>query len=323
MRRIIILGVVVFLVAALWSGAWLWAAGQIGAYEKQLEAADGVNAPRLACGSFTVTGFPFGFDLTCAPATIVLEDTTVTVAGLKASAEVYNPFFVLASAKSPATVADAFTGSQSRLDFAGADASIRLTGWRIARASVVVEAPVWNDTVLEDRLIGKADHVEAHLIDVPDKHDEKAGLATADTYVEIDNAAAPGFGIVAGKGTLDGEITNLPDDLRTYVYPDTLRAWQAAGGQFLLRGLNGDDGARNFAATGNLGLDAQGHAQGQIKVKSTGVVEALGPMLPDQIRGLVTGAPAADGSYSQTLNIAGGMIFVGLLPTGVLLPTAY
>src|SRR3954449_11168577 len=101
MKRIIILGLVVAVVAALWSGAWLWGAGQITSFEKRLEAADGSTNPKVTCGTFTVGGYPFGFDITCVDLTVAYEDTTVSAAGLKASAEVYNPFFVKLSAKSP------------------------------------------------------------------------------------------------------------------------------------------------------------------------------------------------------------------------------
>jgi hypothetical protein len=239
MKRIIILGLVVALVAALWSAAWLWGAGQIGDFEKQLEAANGNSSPKLACGSFTIGGYPFGFDITCATLTVTFEDTTVTASGVKASAEVYNPFFVKLSAKSPVAIADDFTGSQSRVDFTGAEASARLDGWRIARVSVVANDLVWNDTVLGDRLIGMAGHVEAHLIDVPDKHDAKAGLATLDEYGLVDKLNAPGFGIAAGKATLEGEIGNLSDDVRTYGQLDFLMRWQRSDGMIMLRGLKG------------------------------------------------------------------------------------
>jgi hypothetical protein len=320
MRRIIILGAVVLLVAVLWSGAWLVGASAINGYEKTLEAADGVKTPKLACGSFGVAGYPFGFDLTCTKATVTYQDMTVTLSGLKASAEVYNPFFVEMFAQSPVAVADAFTGSQSRVDFRTAQASVRLDGWRIARVSAVVEAPVWNDTVLEDRLLAKADHVEAHLIDVPDQHDAKAGLAALGEYAEADNVSAPGFTIVAGKATFEGLVTNISDDVRTYGDADVLQRWQQAGGMFTLRGFTGVDGDRNFKATGNLSLDSGGRVQGQIKLNSKGVVEAVGPMIPDLYRGIIVGAQAPDGSYSQTVNIAAGTMFVGLVPAGYLAP---
>lgn len=320
MRRIIILGAVVVLVAALWSGAWVWAAGQISDYRQQLAAADGTTMANVKCSTFNVGGFPFGFDVTCANATVTYQDLTVTAAGIKASAEVYNPFFVLAFAEGPVGISDAFTGSQSRVDFASANASIRLDGWRIARVSVVVDKPVWNDTVLEDRLIAKADHVEAHLIDEPQKHDPKAGLAALAEYATARNVNAPGLTIASGQLTFEGEAVNLSDDVRTYGAPDFLKRWQEAGGMLTVRKLQATDGDRFLKATGNLSLDSQGRLQGQVKVNSKGVVETLGPMIPDAYRGLIVGSPGADGSYSETINIAAGALFIGLVPAGFIPP---
>ena len=82
----------------------------------------------------------------------------------------------------------------------------------------------------------------------------------------------------------------------------------------------GDDGDTRFEATGNASLDAQGRVNGQLKLSSKGVVERLGTTIPEQYKGLIVGAPAADGSYSQTVNIASGIMFVGLVPAGMLPP---
>ncbi len=121
-----------------------------------------------------------------------MGDQMVTAAGIKASAEVYNPTHVLVFGKSPVTIEDAFTGSKSRVDFDSLEGSARLSGWRIGRVSLIVEKPVWNDIVLDDRLLAKADHAEAHLLDLPELYDGKAGLAALGQYVEIDNLVAPG-----------------------------------------------------------------------------------------------------------------------------------
>ncbi|HEX4298007.1 MAG TPA: DUF2125 domain-containing protein [Devosia sp.] len=322
MTRLIILTIVIVLVVAGWTGAWFWGAGQISAYEKTLEAADGVTTPKLSCKSFGVGGWPFGFDLTCTGATVTLADTTVTASGLKATALVYDPTHVLVFAQSPVGIADAFTGSQSRVDFKSAEASARLDGWRIGRISVVVEAPVWNDTVLDDQLIARADHLEAHLVDVPEDHDAKAGLASVAEYAEVDHLSAPGFQVNSGESTFEGRVTDLPDDVRTYGDPALLKRWQAAGGKFLLAGFKGDDGDSNFSATGTLGLDTQGRVEGQLKLNSKGVVERLGDLIPAQLKPVIVGGQAADGSYSQTVNIAGGVVFTGLVPTAAI-PSLY
>ena len=320
MKRIIALALVVVLVIAAWTGAWFWGAGFVTAQVKSLESADGTSSPKVTCGSFNVGGYPFGFDVTCANATVTYGDLSVTATGIKASAEVYNPTHVLVFAQSPVNVADAFTGSQSRVDFDALEGSARLTGWRIGRVSLIVEKPVWNDTVLDDRLIAKADHLEAHLIDLPELHDAKAGTAGLGEYAQIDNLNAPGLEIQSGKMTFEGDVDKLPDDIRTWGAADLVKRWQAAGGMFTLKGLKGEDGDSHFEATGNASLDAQGRVNGQVKLNSKGVVERLGTTIPEQYKGLIVGAPAADGSYSQTVNIASGIMFVGLVPAGMLPP---
>lgn len=320
MNRFVILGLVVLALVGLWTGAWFWAAGAATSYVQSLETADGVSTPRLSCDQFAITGFPFGFDATCTGATIVSLDTTVTVAGLKASVLVYNPFHVLAFAQSPVTMDDAVTGSRSRLDFADAEVSARLSGWRIGRVSLVVNAPVWNDTILEDRLIADADRFELHLVDDPDRHDAKAGLASLAEYVTVEGLSAPLQKIVNAKATLQGEISNLPDDVRVYGDPDLIRRWQAAGGRFNLVSIDAADGTDFYRSSGTLGLDSQGRVEGQVKITSRGVVERLDPMIPANAKGLLLGGQAADGSYSQTINFAAGVVLSGLVPVGFIPP---
>ena len=320
MKKLIALAVVVCLVALGYSAAWLWAAGQASAYVKTLETADGVQVPRLVCGSFSIGGFPFGFDATCTDASVQSGDISVALSGLKASVEVYRPTHVLIFAQGPVAVADAFTGSQSRVDFASAEASARLDGWRIGRVSAVVEAPVWTDTVLGDRLLAQADRFEARLPELPDRHDGAAGLASLAIYSKTSGLGVPGLGFAGGEATLDAELANLGDDVRAYGDPDLLRRWQAAGARLTLNGLKGDAADFAFDASGSLGLDSAGRAEGQVQLHSQGVVERLGPLLPADVRGMVVGTPAADGSYSQTLTLAAGVVFSGLVPVGVVPP---
>lgn len=320
MKKIIALGVVVFLLAGIYSAAWFWAAGQATDYVKTLETADGETMPRLVCARFSIGGFPFGFDATCDDATIVSGDLTATAKRVQASAEVYRPTHVLVFATAPIGLADAFTGSSSRVDFISAQASIRLDGWRIGRASLVVEAPVVNDTVLEDRLLARASKMEAHLVDVPGRHDAQQGLATLAQYVSVDGLDAPGLGVANGQSTFEAQISNLPDDVRSYGDADLLRRWQAAGGKYEISAFKGGDALSAFDASGTLGLDSGGRLEGQVKLHSNNVVERLGPMIPAQYKDWIVGTAAEDGSYSQLLNLRAGVVFSGVVPTGLIPP---
>lgn len=320
MKKIVALGVVVFTLVGLYGAAWFWAAGQASAIVRDLGAGDGYAQPRITCGDFAVSGFPFGFDLTCTNASVESNDVTISFERLQAAVAVYRPTHVLLFANSPAHITDSFTGSRSRVDFTSAQASVRLDGWRIGRVSLVVDSPAWVDTVFEDRPVAEAARIEAHLLDIPERHVAETGIASLAHYTEVTGLKAPAFGISEGRVTLESEITNLPDDVRTYGDAGLLQRWQAAGGRLILNSWRGDDPAGKFDITGTLGLDSAGRPEGQLKLSSTGVVEEIEPLLPPDYRAWIVGQPAADGSYSQTLNIAAGVVMSGLVPLGMLPP---
>lgn len=331
MNRFVWLGVAVLAVAGAWTAGWFYAAGEVRQAVAGLGAGQGEAAPTLTCARIEVSGFPFRFDVTCSEATIVDGDVTVGIAGLKGSLLVYNPTHALVSAKAPVTIADAFTGSQSRVDFSGAEASIRLQsadlwaglrgeGWRIARASLVADDLRWTDTLTGEALIASAGHLEAHLLDIPEQHEPEKGLSALASYARLDAVEAPGFQIAGGEVTLGAELNGLPDDLRAFATPDALQRWRDAGGQLKLLGLKGTAGEEFVDATGTLRLDSAARVEGQVQITSKGLVERTGTLVPEDWKGLILGAQAPDGSYSQALNMRGGFIFAGLMPVGQLAP---
>lgn len=331
MNRFVWLGLVVLVVVGAWTAGWFYIAGEARNAVAGLAAGDGEAAPKLTCASLEMTGFPFRFDLTCMGATIVDGDVNVAIAGLKGSVLAYNPTHALLSAQGPVTIADAFTGGQSRVDFSGAEASIRLqsadlwaglqgAGWRIARASLVADELRWTDTLTGESLIGSASRLEAHLLDIPEQHEPEKGLAALAAYARLDEVQAPGFQIAGGEASLEAELSGLPDDLRALGTPDVLQRWRDAGGQLKLVGLQGTAGEEFVRSTGTLGLDSSARVEGRIELASKGLIERTGTLVPEDWKGLVLGAPAADGSYSQTLSLRGGFVFAGLMPVGQLAP---
>ena len=329
MNRFVWLGLVVLLLAGLWSAGWFYAAGETRNAVAALGAAD--RDPRLACGTLDITGFPFRFDLACTGASIVGGAVTTTVAGLKASVLVYNPTHAVISAQSPITVADAFTGSQRRIDFESAEGSVRVEtgdllkglggeGWRLARASLVADGVSLTDTLTVETLLLSASHLEAHLLDMPERHEPETGLAALAAYARMDDVQAPALAITGGEASLEAELSGLPDDLRQFATPDALVRWRDAGGQLKLVSLDGTAGEEFLRSSGTLALDSAARVEGQIQLASKGLVERSGTLIPEDWKGIVLGQQAADGSYSQTLNLRGGFIFAGLLPVGQLEP---
>lgn len=321
LRKFLWLAIAVVVVVALWTFGWFWAAGELRQQVQLLADGDGEAKPKITCGSFTVTGFPFRLDAECRDGQVIDGDLTVTATALRASLLVYNPTHVIFSAHAPIAYADAFTGSQRRLDFSGLEGSARLTsgdllkglsgeGWRIARVSVVADDVAWVDTVASDIVEARAAHIEAHLIDMPEQHDATAGTAGLAAYVNAKTLDLPALQVTGGELSLDAEATKLPDDLRALTSADAIRRWQAAGGTLKLVKLAGSQPQpdERFEITGDATLTPAGLVQGQVNYTTKGVLDRLAAFVPPLQLVALKGAPAVDGSFSNALSIDNGVI---------------
>lgn len=331
MGKFIIFIIAVLLVVGLWIGGWFYGAGEIRGSIVALADADGETEPKVTCGDLNVSGFPFRFDVECRDATVVSADTTVTLAGLRTSVLVYNPTFARFSALSPLTMADAFSGGQSRVAFASAEGSARLhtddlmqglsgAGWRIGRISLIADDVAWVDTVVGETQLLTSAHVEAHVVDMPEQHDAEAGTAALRVNAVLADVTAPVWQIAQGEGLLEAEVLNLPDDLRVLASADALQSWRQDGGQLKLVTLKGTAGEEFVETVGTLALDSGARLDGQIALKHRGLVERFGNLIPEDWKGIVLGGQEADGSYSQTITIKAGIVFSGLLPVSVIPP---
>lgn len=319
-KRIIILGSFVLAVLALWSLAWFVLAGLVKQQITAQAQADGTTAPQISCGTLTVGGFPFRFDVDCDQARLVSGDSIIALRGLRASVRIYAPTHVLASALGPLQLTDTFTGSRNQLSWSGLEASLRLADWRIARASVSARDIIWSDNLVGESLIAQAPLAELHLFDIPEQHDAARRTAALAGYVLASDLAYPGLTLSDTNAELQVELSGLPDDVRNWGEPDLLPKLQAADGQLRLVAIRGTDASATLDASGALMLDPQGQLDGQISISSTGVAERIGPLLEEPWRTLVLGTPAADGSYANQLNFRAGGVFSGLVPIAAIGP---
>jgi len=320
MKRIIALGAVVVLVLALWGGAWLFFAGEIRRNVEALAQADGVSTPRLTCGNLSVGGFPFRFDVVCSDLAVLSGDLTAAMPVLQVSALVYRPTHVLAFPQGPLEISDAFTGSRSRVAWSEMEASGRLEGWRIGRISLTGKDVALTDALFGDALIASAASLEAHLLDIPERHEPQKGLAALAAYATAGGVQAPGFAVNAGETSLEAEVIGLPDDVRVLGEPDAVRRWQQAGGKVQVTSFKGSDAERFFSSDGTLGLDDQARLEGRLRLTSKGLVEFFSAQIPEPMRPLVLGPQGADGSYAQTLDLRAGVLLAGVVPLAMLPP---
>ncbi|WP_196260656.1 DUF2125 domain-containing protein [Pelagibacterium limicola] len=311
MKRFVVLILAVLALVALWAGGWHYVAAQITDEAERLASADGVTQPRIACGNFAVSGFPFHFSPICKNAEIAANDLTLSVTELSATALFYRPTHLQIFATSPARLTDAFTGSAHELRWDSLRASLRLDGDRLARLSMVGNSLVHVDALFGSTILGTADHAELHLVDA-DAGPETAGTAL-DIFARVEGAEHEGFEIEHGEVRLDARIIGLPP-LDLLNHPDALRLWQMADGTLTLRGLEARAEGVELTATGEASLDATGRLNGALALASRGIVERVDGLSDDPVAALFIGTPDAEGTYSQTLSVRGGTVFVGILP---------
>lgn len=319
LRKFAWLLIAVIVVVGAWSAGWLWAAGELRNQVQLLAEADGETTPKFACEGLNVSGFPFRFDLDCENATLLDRDLTVTFPGLRASAIAYNPTHVIFSAKGPFAYADAFSGSQRRLDFTRLDGSVRLIsadpikglggeGWRLARFSIEADDLAVVDTVAGEIVEASAKHIEAHLLDVPDQFDAAAGTSALAGYVATNELTLPGVRVNAANLTLETRITGLPADIVNFGSPDALRNWQASGGELQLVKFAGTQASpdESFDVAGTFRLNGGGYVEGQIDYTTKAVLDRLSQVLPPVQLAMFKGAPQADGTFKNTMTVVDG-----------------
>jgi hypothetical protein len=320
MNRFVGLAIAIVLVVGAATAAWFYFAREIRRNIEVMALNDGVTAPRVTCARLDMGGFPFSFDALCSDARIEMGDLAIAVPRIEATALVYRLTHILATAQGPATISDAFTGARNEVRWQDLDASLRLGNNRIERLSIVAGPTEWVDTLTGETELARWAGLEIHAVDIPERFDAATDTASLALYSETRDLSAPTLQVADGTVTVEAEVDGVNPAMTNLSQPEAARLWQQLGGQFRLLRLSAEDAASSLTAEGEMALAETGLLDGQLRLRSQGVVERLAGLVPQQMQGVVFGTPAADGSYSQTLNIRGGVILAGLIPAGLIPP---
>ena len=108
-RRYTILVFIVFALVAGWIGFWKFAAGKAQATIDGWRAREAAAGRVYECGSQSIGGFPFRFEVDCGNATVLLRDNKppleVKAAGLLAVMQVYQPTLLISEVTGPLSIA--------------------------------------------------------------------------------------------------------------------------------------------------------------------------------------------------------------------------
>ncbi|VAW21766.1 hypothetical protein MNBD_ALPHA11-1650, partial [hydrothermal vent metagenome] len=136
MRKFLFLMIFIIVIVAGWSAVWIYAAQRINAEASSLFANTANTQQQINCEQFSVSGFPFRFDITCTNLTLSSIDTSLKIPEIKVTALVYRPTHALIFAEGPAVMENIFSGSKRQLNWNSLRASVRTNGWSLARVSI-------------------------------------------------------------------------------------------------------------------------------------------------------------------------------------------
>ncbi len=272
----------VFLVLALiggWSWLWHYAAGRAEANLDGWRVREAKAGRVYACGSQSIGGYPFRFEVDCANASAVFSSNQPPVE-LKApnilvAAQIYQPTLVISEFHGPLTIAEPGQAPRIVVNWKLAQSSLRGTPAAPERASLVIDRPVvdrMNET-------GQENWLRAQRIEVHGRIAE--GSASDHPVIEmvlrLEKTSALGLNPAAAE-PIDADITAVLRGLADFSpkpWAQRFRDLQAAGGQIDITQARMQQAESTAVGSGSLTLNASGQLEGQMRV----IIAGLEPFL--------------------------------------------
>jgi hypothetical protein len=281
-RRYAVLLFVLLALVGGWCWFWYVAAGQIGNTIDAWRAREAKAGRVYQCGTQTVGGFPFRFELECAPAAVTLYGSMpieIKGAGALVVAQVYEPTLLISEFHGPLTIAKAGNPPSFAADWSLGQASVRGTPLAPQRASLVFDDPVL------DRMDGdrRLNLLRAKRIELHGRLTEGSVLAdpVIETVLRLTQASLPGLH-PAAVPPIDADITMLVRGLTDFSpkpWPDRFREIQAANGRIDITRARVQQGETIAVGEGSLTINPNGTLQGEIKLTVAGLepfLDAIG-----------------------------------------------
>jgi hypothetical protein len=312
--RLFIMPVLLLVAAAVWSAFWFYAASEVGVRADAWAAQEAKAGRVYACGSRSVAGFPFRFEVRCEDASVSLVSQvagaqtpfTARLGEIMVIAQIYQPKLLIAEFKAPATLADRGQAPSMKVNWSLARSSVTGLPDVPQRASIVFDNPSI------DRVNGpvqtplaRAGHVELHgrLADGSTRDHpviETVLQISGGNVQEVHPVLAASF-----DADIQTKLTGLKD-FSPKPWPERFRELQAAGGQVEIVRSRIQQGDLVSVAAGTLRLNAQGRIDGELQMTVAGIEKVIPALGIEKM--LEEGVPqatldrVAPGVKSQDLN---------------------
>jgi len=273
--RYVILVILVLALMAVWVGLWKYAAGQVAVALDGWSAREAKAGRVYACGTQSIGGFPFRFELDCAQASAELRGSAVPLKiaahRVMLVAQVYEPMLLIGEYDGPLTISEPGQTDRIVATWRLAQSSLRGTPAAPERAAFVVDDPqVERVTGNGHQSLMRAHHVELHGRIVEGSVDANPVVELA---LELDHAALP----VVHSAAIPPFDANIVISLRGLKdfspkpWPARFREIQAAGGRIEINRMRLQQGDTVAVGDGALSLNAEGRLQGALRLTVAGI----------------------------------------------------
>jgi hypothetical protein len=306
----LILIVLIPVVAGVWSGAWYYAADRaetVIAGWREREA----KAGRIhTCGSQTIGGFPFRFEMRCTDPGLELKSTqpplAVKAKDVLITARVWRPTLLTSEIAGPLTIAEPGQSATITANWKHAQTEVRGLPTSPEQVTVKLDQPVVERvTGAEAQRLFNADRLElgGRMLE---------GSAASNPVVEIalrlTAAVAPALHPVTGIA-LDADIAAVLRGLKDFApkpWPARFREIQAADGRIEIAHARVKQGETIALANGTLGFSPSGRPDGQLRLTVANLVNLL-PALGLDGRSPPTASKPLDHAANRLDRIAPGL----------------
>lgn len=270
--RYIVLLVLVVVLCGGWSGFWYFASGKIEATIEGWRAREAKAGRVYACGTQSVGGFPFRFELNCDDASAVFSQPPLEVKsrGVLVAAQVYEPTLLISEFHGPLTVAAPGQAPDVIVNWKVAQSSLRGTPSEPERVSIAVDLPVVEGVSGgTQKTLWKARRFELHgRIAEGSVRDHPV----IETVLRLGGAIAEAL---PGAATpIDADITTVVRGLNDFSpkpWAERFREIQASGGGIEIKDARIVQGESLAVGSGTVTVNANGRLDGQLQMTIAGL----------------------------------------------------
>jgi hypothetical protein len=293
--RYIVLLLLVAMLLGGWSAFWFYASGKVEATIEGWRAREGQAGRLYACGSQTIGGYPFRFELNCDDASALFKSSQPPIEikshGVLVAAQVYEPTLLIGEFHGPLTIASPGHAPEVVINWKLAQSSLRGTPAAPERMSLAVDLPVVDGVSGgTQKTLWRARRFELHgRIAEGSVRDHpvieavlRLGGATAETLYPA--AALP----------VDADITAMLRGLNDFSpkpWEARFREIQAAGGGIEITQARVQQGETIAVGSGTVTVNANGRLDGQLQVTVAGLEPFLAAIGAQQ---MVQQSPGVD-----------------------------